>query len=210
MMSRLTGFNAEYHYRRMFGFFQEGFGKARVTLEGIMPFLSGQKEHLAAEIDRYEELCRGLTFEQYMETRESRGFRAAYPYVFEWAEVQRTIREAALPRICLADCQHGHVYRLASRNLLVGAYNLEREGFVGIRVKFDVVYLFTEYHWDYTGGCATARPLEDLGALPEGIEPVTHFPQSEVSLQGNPALFHYLEPLNAAEAIRLREERGEG
>ena len=42
--------------------------------------------------------------------------------------------------------------------------------YYGIREKFGSRYIFMEYHWD-APSFATARPLEDLGPLPEGIVP---------------------------------------
>ena len=46
----------------------------------------------------------------------------------------KTMRE--LPnRIPINDCRHGYLYRLYSRNLNLGVYRQEDQGFVGIRLK---------------------------------------------------------------------------
>lgn len=69
--------------------------------------------------------------------------------------------------IALDDCVVGAVYRLRSRNLLVGVWN--GKGFVGIREKFGDEYLFTEYHYDSGPPFGTVRPDEDLGMTLESM-----------------------------------------
>lgn len=71
--------------------------------------------------------------------------------------------------IALADCKARHIYRLRSRNLSIGVFDPEQRGFIGLRVKFDAEYLFTEYHFDTGPPFGTAHPLEDLGELPPNI-----------------------------------------
>jgi hypothetical protein len=45
-----------------------------------------------------------------------------------------------------------------------------RDGFLGIREKFENRFVDKEFHWDTGAPYGTARPLEDLGTdLPEGI-----------------------------------------
>lgn len=67
----------------------------------------------------------------------------------------------------LAECVVGHVYRVRSFNLGVAAYDGDGR-FVGLRSKFDRLYLDTEYHADMPDG-GSVLPLEDLGPLPEGV-----------------------------------------
>lgn len=70
--------------------------------------------------------------------------------------------------IPIADCQRGHVYRLRSRNLKFGVFAPEKDnGFIGIRTKFGSRFLFTEHHWDNGPPHGTARPVEDMGPLPD-------------------------------------------
>jgi hypothetical protein len=71
--------------------------------------------------------------------------------------------------ISMHDCVHGGLYRLASRNLCIGVYSLDRRGFVGVRTKFDDTFLFTEYHWDCGEPCGTAKPIDMLGQYPNDI-----------------------------------------
>lgn len=75
-----------------------------------------------------------------------------------------------LMTIPLEECQHRHVYRLRSNNLTLGVFNLDAQGFIGIREKFRQRFLFTEYHWDTGEPYGTANPYEDLAELPEHIE----------------------------------------
>ena len=73
----------------------------------------------------------------------------------------------------IADLVVGHVYRLRSRNLALGAW--DGETFAGIRTKFGRRYLDTEEHWDAPREqgrlLGTAYPVEDLGPLPAGVDP---------------------------------------
>lgn len=71
----------------------------------------------------------------------------------------------------MADCVHGHVYRLHCRNLALGAWDSAKREFIGIRTKFDRRFLDAEEHWDCGPPHGTACPVEDLGALPDGIGP---------------------------------------
>lgn len=63
------------------------------------------------------------------------------------------------------------VYWLHSRNLVVGAWQPETQGFIGVRHKFSNTYLFTEYHYDTGAPVGTACPLAPAGELwvPEGV-----------------------------------------
>ncbi len=65
--------------------------------------------------------------------------------------------------IPLSECQHGHLYKILSRNLKIGIFNQTDKGFIGIREKFGSLYLFTEYHWDTGVPFGTVKPQEDLG-----------------------------------------------
>lgn len=69
--------------------------------------------------------------------------------------------------IPLTDCKHGGLYRLSSRNLLLGVFNKNTSGFVGIREKFGDHYLFTEFHWDTSAPFGTVRPIELLEMYPD-------------------------------------------
>jgi hypothetical protein len=72
--------------------------------------------------------------------------------------------------IRLTECKPRHVYRLRSRNLSVGVFDEDSNGFIGIREKFGSRYLDTEHHRDTGPPHGTATPYEELGAVPKGIE----------------------------------------
>lgn len=62
------------------------------------------------------------------------------------------------------------IYRLKSRNLVVGVWKPESQGFLGVREKFNERYLFLEYHYDLSETHGTAQALELLPEiLPERI-----------------------------------------
>ncbi len=61
--------------------------------------------------------------------------------------------------IALKDCIDGGLYRLDSRNLDCGVFNADTSGFIGIRTKMGLKYLFKEYHIEIEQ-YGTAEPLE--------------------------------------------------
>ena len=71
--------------------------------------------------------------------------------------------------ISLDKCKNRILYRINSRNLSFGVFNIEQSGFVGIREKFGTRYLFTEYHWDTGTPFGTVHPIEELEPLPDDI-----------------------------------------
>jgi len=68
--------------------------------------------------------------------------------------------------IPVSDLKKGHLYRLTSRNLSFGVWD-GKNGFIGIRTKFQDRYLDQEIHWDLSNHFGTAKPLEDLGMFCE-------------------------------------------
>lgn len=71
--------------------------------------------------------------------------------------------------IQLSVCRNRVLYRLHSRNLTLGVFDETRDGFIGVRRKFDSEFLDTEYHWDTGPPHGTAQPLEEITALPPWI-----------------------------------------
>lgn len=67
---------------------------------------------------------------------------------------------AMIPR---AECEDRRLYRIKSRNLLLGVFKAETGGFLGLRSKFGSIYVFEEYHYE-NPEFATVAPQE---ALPE-------------------------------------------
>ena len=68
--------------------------------------------------------------------------------------------------IPLEECKHSGLYRLYSRNFSLGIYTEKKKGFIGIRQKFTMIYLFTEFHWDADKTYGTAKPIEFLEWCP--------------------------------------------
>lgn len=113
--------------------------------------------------------------------------------------------------IPLDECLKGHVYELRSRNLSRGVFDGET-GFIGIRLKFDSRFLFTEYHWETGPPHGTASPVAYIGPLPEGIG-VYEYEQSVDRETGRPVAFdapiakggrgwYYTDTNEADQAIR--------
>jgi len=71
--------------------------------------------------------------------------------------------------IPLEQCEKGTVYLLHSRNLTVGVFD-GKNGFIGIRSKFDDLFLFTEYHYDTGSPFGTVKPRQVLGRMRKGVE----------------------------------------
>jgi hypothetical protein len=89
--------------------------------------------------------------------------------------------------IPMDQCKHGVVYKIHSRNLSFGVFNNEDNGFIGIRLKFDSRFLFTEYHWDGSKSFGTVRPEAEVLPLPEGILVREREPGSFCFTCGTPA-----------------------
>ena len=81
-------------------------------------------------------------------------------------------RDSYLP---MEEMERGGIYRIIARNFFVGVWDGE-SGFIGIREKFGDRYLFTEYHRDYSDRIGTARPVEKVGQVPEGVQLVERLP----------------------------------
>lgn len=77
-------------------------------------------------------------------------------------------------RIKLEDCEHRKLYLLDARNLKIGVFDQETQGFVGIRTKFTARFLDTEFHWD-APEFATCCPMVVIGELPADIEIQMYF-----------------------------------
>jgi hypothetical protein len=67
--------------------------------------------------------------------------------------------------ISKAECKDRHLYRIHSRNLVLGVFRASSGGFIGIREKAGNRYLFEEYHWDKGPPHGTVRPEEELSEV---------------------------------------------
>lgn len=125
------------------------------------------------------------------------------------------------------DLVHGEVYRIRSRNLLVGVWVAESHGFIGVRWKFNHEYPFMEYHYDHDPHIGTVNGMEALGVqVPREIPLIegesrcrtcgtpTHWTRErgrfhvdgradhepDSAYYDNKELLEFLRPLNEAEA----------
>lgn len=69
-----------------------------------------------------------------------------------------------------SECKDRHLYRIRSRNLGFGVYRASTGGFIGLREKFDAIFLFEEYHHDNGPPYGTVTPKMELVRLPDHIE----------------------------------------
>lgn len=93
------------------------------------------------------------------------------------------------------ECETGFVYAIYSRNLSFGVFrNDGADGFVGIREKFNDLFLFTEYHYDTGGHFGTVRPYLKLEKCP--IENLEENLGSRCKLHGRPTEFRVLDTNN--------------
>jgi hypothetical protein len=110
------------------------------------------------------------------------------------------------------ELENRRVYRINSRNLAVGVYRAETDGFIGIREKFGSYSLFEEYVARQNGGTAWAIEAFDL-LVPEDIELVEYLKGERLmygrmveGLLGNDALKDFLKVPDALAAHRSEEE----
>jgi len=86
--------------------------------------------------------------------------------------------------IPLDEIKERGVYRVLSRNLDVAVFD-GKDGFIGIRRKFDSDFLDTEIHRDAGGTCT---PLELIGTLPDEIDAKERWPSYD-TITGRPTAF---------------------
>ncbi|MEJ2245368.1 MAG: hypothetical protein P8Y80_04650 [Acidobacteriota bacterium] len=105
--------------------------------------------------------------------------------------------------IPLDQCVEGHLYRIESRNLVLGVFD-GKTGFIGIRVKFGCTHLFTEYHWDQGPPYGTVQPQKDLGPIPDDIEIYEYRKETidrKNSVVQNDKMFEYLAQKKVDDSI---------
>lgn len=74
-----------------------------------------------------------------------------------------------MERIPVNECVDRHVYELRSRNLRYGVFNAANKSFIGIRKKFDYIYLDVEYYPE-DNARGTANPIKEIGIIPDDID----------------------------------------
>lgn len=89
-------------------------------------------------------------------------------------------------KIPMRDLLDGHVYEVRSRNLAVGVWRASTQGFIGVRQKWDSLYLFEEYDYETGPPHGTASAVAWLGPVPKGM----------LLTEENDDLFELLLPLD--------------
>lgn len=119
--------------------------------------------------------------------------------------------------IPIDQCIDRRLYRVISRNLLVGVYNAETRGFIGIRNKFGNDYPFEEYHYDTGAPLGTVRPEEDLGVdLPDEIPlkgygdlicAICRKPAEQYALYEGPPFYRHVDDPNGTDVCREQDNQ---
>lgn len=94
-----------------------------------------------------------------------------------------------IAHISIEECKHRTLYRLISRNLSFGVFDMESNAFVGIREKFGSRFLDKEFHYDTGAPFGTAHPVEPLAVLPEDIKLLVCLPGSVDGITGRAVAF---------------------
>ena len=72
--------------------------------------------------------------------------------------------------IPLDECIDRTLYEINSRNLDIGIFDKETNGFIGLRYKFHPPkFLFTEIHWDADPTHGTVKPLRAICLVPDSL-----------------------------------------
>jgi hypothetical protein len=110
-----------------------------------------------------------------------------------------------------ADLVHRRLYRVRSRNLVIGVWDRNARGFIGLREKFGSRYPFMEFHHDADPHVGTAQAVRDLGIdLPMEIALAEYGPRVEregrTHLTNNQPLLDLLEEHEPAILAEIRAE----
>lgn len=106
------------------------------------------------------------------------------------------------------DLVHRRVYRIRSRNLVIGVWDATSRGFIGIREKFDDRFPFTEYDYGRDPRGAV-RAVDDLGVdVPAEIEMKEYLRRPDRTLETNQALLDLLAEHEPRALAFQRVERG--
>jgi hypothetical protein len=71
--------------------------------------------------------------------------------------------------IPLGECKDGYLYRLSSRNLIMGVFHKSSQSFLGMRLKFTSEFIDQELHWDVGPPHGTAKPTEEVCQVPSDV-----------------------------------------
>lgn len=69
--------------------------------------------------------------------------------------------------ISINDCKDGFLYIIKARNSFLGIYKEENKSFIIRRVKYKLIYLYEENHWETGEPHGTAKPIKELFKVPQ-------------------------------------------
>lgn len=67
------------------------------------------------------------------------------------------------------ELQVGAIYEVSARNFGIAVY-VGDSRFIGVRSKFGIVALDTEFHWNFSEVFGTVKPIKQVGIVPASIE----------------------------------------
>lgn len=86
--------------------------------------------------------------------------------------------------IKMPDLLDGYLYRIHARNSNLGIWSASDNGFIISRVKFNLNYLFVEFHYDFSEHFGTVKPFTVIEKAP--------FVLDEIDINNDAALLNYL------------------
>jgi len=72
--------------------------------------------------------------------------------------------------IAIDDCKDGGFYEIDARNFSYGVYSKKKQGFYGVRHKFNYVFLELEDHWDTGAPYGTVKPIAFIKDCPISLD----------------------------------------
>lgn len=151
------------NYTNWYNSYMKSLSDLPVLLTRLRPSQEHLRQGLQERLEAVLPLMRALTPDEFEKTvmRPPEGSTLRL-----YKKVSEDIREAADPRVEIADCKEGVLYRVHCRNSNCGIWIPNQCGFEIARTKFENDYLFIEIHWDNGAPFGTARPYEVLEKLP--------------------------------------------
>lgn len=104
-----------------------------------------------------------------------------------WEEARAYIEEGKTENFLkIGQLKNGYLYRIHARNAKYGIWQAEEGGFIIARTKFGRIYLFTEYHHDFSDTFGTVKPLEEIEKPPfdmVGVNDTDDTPKNNMVLE---------------------------
>jgi hypothetical protein len=94
-----------------------------------------------------------------------------------------------------SDLEFGYLYYISARNAHLGIWNPGKRGFVISRYKFDLNYLFIEYHYDTGSPYGTVKPFIKIEKNPfddKSIQIISEGPEQLNNVKLSVSILEYL------------------